>query len=236
MLVNVDQVVTTIESRRVLDGVSMRVYAGEIVALIGPNGAGKTTLLRAVLGLQSFEAGSIGLARGLRIGYVPQRFTIDPSLPMTTRRFLMLTPNAKASRMDDAVSAVGATQLLDRPLQRLSGGETQRILFARALMRDTELLVLDEPAQGVDQQGQLELHELLAETRDRTGCGVLMVSHDLHLLMPFADYVVCLNGHVCCAGTPREVEAHHGYQSLFMPQIGTIHTPAAAPSEIAVDA
>ncbi len=228
----------------VLDDVSLEVHAREIVTLIGPNGSGKTTLVRVVLGLATPERGTVWRRPGLRIGYMPQRLAVDETLPLTVARFLALadatrppwrraTRDARAAALDE----VGAGALAARPIQRLSGGEMQRVLLARALARDPDLLVLDEPVQGVDVTGQGELYDLIARIRDRRGCGVLMVSHDLHLVMAATDTVVCLNHHVCCTGHPEAVSRHPAYLSLFGPLEGLavyahshdhVHDPAGA--------
>ena len=201
--------------RRVaLDGVSLTVSAGEIVTIIGPNGAGKTTLLRVALGLQRADAGRIERRAGLRVGYLPQRLAIDETLPLTVRRFLALVPKARRD-VTAALAETGATHTLDLPVQTLSGGEMQRVLLARALLREPELLVLDEPAQGVDIAGQAELFALIRRLRDQHGCGVLLVSHDLHLVMAATDRVVCLNHHVCCSGRPEAVSRDPAYRALF---------------------
>lgn len=199
----------------VLDAVDLTVRAGEIVTVIGPNGAGKTTLLRAVLGLVVPESGTVSRRNRLRIGYMPQRVTIDDTLPLTVRRFLDLGGRVARGRRSEVLGNVGVGRLLDQPLQRISGGEMQRVLLARALLRDPELLVLDEPAQGLDVVGQADLYELIGDLRTRLGCGVLMVSHDLHLVMAAADRVVCLNQHVCCTGAPHDVREHPEYLALF---------------------
>ena len=205
--------------RRVaLAEVSLAVAPGEIVTVIGPNGAGKTTLLRVALGLQRSQAGSVERRAGLRIGYMPQRFAVDDTLPLSVRRFLTLVPGDRA-RLGAVLALVGAAHALDLPMQTLSGGEQQRVLLARALLREPELLVLDEPVQGVDIAGQAELFALIRRIRDERGCGVLLVSHDLHLVMAATDRVICLNHHVCCSGHPEEVSRDPAYRALFGPAI-----------------
>jgi zinc transport system ATP-binding protein len=201
--------------RLVLDRVSLEVRAGEIVTLVGPNGAGKTSLLRILLGLQRPGAGRVWRAAGLRIGYLPQRLAIDGTLPLTVRRLLALARPAVAAAIDAALAEVGARALAAQAVQALSGGELQRVLLARALLREPDLLVLDEPVQGVDVAGQGELYALIRRVRDRRGCGVLLVSHDLHLVMAASDEVVCLNHHVCCSGHPEAVSRHPAYRALF---------------------
>lgn len=202
----------------VLSEVDLRVRPGEIVTLIGPNGAGKSTLARVVLGLQKAGGGTIRRAADVTIGYVPQKLAIDPILPLTVRRFLNLPKRRPEPVLRDGLAEVGAEHLLERPVQALSGGEFRRMLLARALLRDPDLLVLDEPLQGVDFSGQFKLFSLIERVRGRRGCGVLLVSHDLHLVMAGTDHVVCLNNHICCSGRPDAVSAHPEYLRLFGPQ------------------
>ncbi len=203
----------------VLAGVDLEVRGGEIVTLIGPNGSGKTTLARLALGLVAPAAGTVHRAPGLKIGYVPQRWAIEETLPITVRRFLALAGVGVAAAARDALAEVGAAQVLDTPLQGLSGGEARRVLLARALLREPDLLVLDEPMAGVDLTGQADLYDLIRAIRDRRGCAVLLVSHDLHLVMAATDRVVCLNHHVCCSGTPEAVSRNPEYLALFGPRL-----------------
>ncbi|MDJ0943654.1 MAG: zinc ABC transporter ATP-binding protein ZnuC [Kiloniellales bacterium] len=202
----------------VLSGVDLAVHRGEIVTLIGPNGSGKTTLVRVILGLLKPQGGEVRRGPGLTTGYVPQRLHIDPALPMTARRFLALPRRQPEDALHRVLAEVGAGYLIDQPIQSLSGGETQRLLLARALLRDPDLLVLDEPLQGVDFNGQLALFELIGGVRDERRCGILMVSHDLHLVMAGTDRVICLNHHVCCTGAPEAVSRHPEYLALFGPR------------------
>ena len=199
----------------VLDAVELELKPGEIVTLIGPNGAGKTTLVRVVLGLLAPHRGTVWRRERLRIGYMPQKLNVEPTLPLTVLRFLRLVPGVDRERALAALGEVGAAQVLDSPLQKISGGELQRVLLARALLRQPELLVLDEPVQGVDVAGQAELYRLIGRLRQRYGCGVLMVSHDLHLVMSATDRVVCLNRHVCCSGHPDQVSGDPAFRALF---------------------
>jgi zinc transport system ATP-binding protein len=204
--------------RRILECVDIAVRAGEIVTLIGPNGSGKTTLVRVVLGHLKPGAGAVRRRAGLTIGYLPQRFVFDTTLPLTVRGFLDLPKPRPEPRLREALAEVGVAETLNQAVQELSGGELQRLLLARALLREPDLLVLDEPLQGVDFGGQIALFQLIAEVRRRRGCGVLMVSHDLHLVMAGTDRVVCLNRHVCCSGAPDSVSRHPEYLSLFGPK------------------
>ncbi len=204
-------------ARTVLSGVDLAVSSGEIVTLIGPNGAGKTTLIRAVLGLVAPTAGRVNRRPGLSVGYMPQRLQIDRTLPLTVRRFLALWGDPSAPDLMDALAEVGAADVAEAQVQDLSGGEIQRVLLARALLRRPDFLVLDEPVQGVDVAGQSALFHLIARLRRDHGCGVLLVSHDLHLVMAQTDRVVCLNGHVCCEGHPEAVSRHPEYLAMFGP-------------------
>ena len=206
----------------ILENVSLQVRRGEIVTLIGPNGAGKTSLVRIVLGLLKADSGQVQREPRLRVGYMPQKLQIDATLPLNVLRFLLLAPGVKRAAALQALAEVGAEHLARRPLQQVSGGEQQRILLARALLRQPDLLVLDEPVQGVDVNGQIELYRLITQLRDRYGCGVLMVSHDLHLVMATTNTVVCLNRHVCCSGRPEQVSTDPAFVALFGEQASAL--------------
>ena len=199
----------------ILERVDLTVRAGELVSLIGPNGSGKTSLVRVMLGLAPPTSGTVTRRPGVRIGYVPQRLAIDRAMPITAERFLALAPRGDAAARKAALAELGIAPLAKRAVQDLSGGEFQRLLLARALLAEPELLVMDEPAQGVDVGGQADLYRWIATLRDRRGCGVLLVSHDLHLVMAATDTVVCLNRHVCCTGQPEAVARHPEYLALF---------------------
>jgi zinc transport system ATP-binding protein len=200
--------------KTILDGVSLKLHKGEIVTLIGPNGAGKTSLIKVLLGVEAPTSGSIWRQPGLKVGYMPQKLHIDPSLPLTVKRFLTLTPHS-ASAVSQCAALTRIDHLLNQPMYRLSGGETQRVLLTRALLQDPELLVLDEPVQGVDVVGQTELYNLISRIRDERGCGIFMISHDLHLVMAKTDTVICLDRHVCCHGRPEAVTSNPAYLDLF---------------------
>ena len=215
LLIRATGLVKTIGARKILDHVDLAVHEKEIVTVIGPNGAGKSTLLRILLGLAPPDRGEAWVKPGVRIGYMPQRLAIDDNLPLTVRRFLTLGQRHNDTMLRMALDEVGAPQVLDSPVQSISGGELQRVLLARALLRDPALLVLDEPVQGVDVAGQEDLFRLIVDIRKRRGCGVLMVSHDLHLVMAATDTVVCLNHHVCCTGRPEAVRVDPAYLALF---------------------
>lgn len=217
----------TRNGRQILQRADLTLQAGKIVTLIGPNGAGKTTLVRAVLGLIKVDEGEILKAPDLRIGYMPQKLHIEPSLPLTVARFLALGGKARAD-MAETLVLTGIDKLTNMPMQSLSGGETQRVLLARALLRDPQLLVLDEPVQGVDVTGQSALYALINEIRNRRQCGVLLISHDLHLVMATTDTVICLNQHVCCEGHPEQVTNDPAYLALFGEAVGATNPPQVA--------
>lgn len=219
-LLRMDRVSVQLGGRPVLAQVSLELRRGEIVTVIGPNGAGKSTLIRAALGLIP-AAGHIERAPGLRLGYMPQRLHVDASLPLTVLRFLQLG-GARGADVQAALAEVGIVDLEGHPLQKISGGELQRVLLARALLRNPDLLVLDEPVQGVDIAGQTALYELIAAVRNSRRCGVLMVSHDLHWVMARTDHVICLNHHVCCEGHPAAVGSDPAYRALFGEQAAGI--------------
>ena len=208
-------IAVTKAGRPILQDVSLEVRAGEIVTLIGPNGAGKTTLVRVLLGLERPGRGTILRRADLRIGYAPQRFDIDAAIPLTVARFLQLGAHEPPAQIAAILTEVGAGLLAGQQLAELSGGEFQRVLLARALLRQPNLLVLDEPVRGVDYMGEAELYALIGEIRNRRGCGILLVSHDLHVVMGASDRVLCLNRHVCCHGVPETVAQHPEYLRLF---------------------
>ena len=214
-LVEATGVCLSLSGRTILDHVDLSVSRGQIVTLIGPNGAGKTTLVRVMLGLLKPDAGSVERLRGITIGYMPQRLQIPENLPLTVERFLKLACDRRDADCTQIIDQLGIAHLLGQPMQNLSGGEHQRALLARALLREPDLLVLDEPVQGVDVIGQSELYALIGRIRDQYRCGVLMISHDLHLVMATTDDVLCLNGHVCCSGHPESVSRHPAYLELF---------------------
>jgi len=214
-LVSLDQVSARINGVMRLSDIQLDIKQGQIISLIGPNGAGKTTLIKIILGLIKPHTGSVTRRPGLRIGYMPQKLHIEATLPITVKRFLQLAPGANRAALSDTLAKVDCAQLENRPMHELSGGEFQRVLLARCILQEPHLLVLDEPAQGVDVNGQNELYQLIGEIRDQLGCGVIMVSHDLHLVMSATDFVVCINHHICCSGHPEQVTKDPAYKALF---------------------
>lgn len=220
-LVTVSRASVSLGGNPVLSDVSLTLTPGRITTLIGPNGAGKSTLARLVLGLVTASDGEITRRAGLRVGYMPQHIQVDDTLPLTVDRFLWLAASGPTSARRAALERVGVGHLRRRAVQQLSGGEMQRVLLARALLRKPDLLVLDEPAQGVDVAGQNALYGLLKAVRDETGCAILLISHDLHLVMAATDEVICLQGHICCSGSPESVSRDPAYHKLFGPAAGT---------------
>ena len=199
----------------VLSGVSLRIEPGEIVTIVGPNGSGKTSLLRAIIGAAQPATGHIRQSDGLRIGYVPQKLHIDPTLPITVERFLRLPNRVDRRACEAALADAGVPDLLPRQMSALSGGQFQRVLLARALLSRPHLLLLDEATQGLDQPGSAAFYRRIEQLRHDTGCAVLMISHELHVVMSASDRVVCLNGHICCQGTPEVVSSAPEYRALF---------------------
>lgn len=217
-LLEISHLTIKIESRLILNDVSFLVQAGEIVTIVGPNGAGKSTLLRAILGLIPITSGKVQQKLGLRIGYMPQKTPLESSIPLSVSRFLTLTqpkPDLKTPYPHSLIHDLRLTSLLNRSIHDLSGGEWQRVLLARALIKQPELLILDEPAQNADIHGQAEFYRYIQTRRAKTNCAVLMVSHDLTMVMAETDRVLCLNQHLCCTGTPHEVSQNPQFLEAF---------------------
>ncbi len=220
MLVEMENAGVRRSGRWLVRGVDLAVRRGEIVTLIGPNGSGKSTTAKIAIGVLKPDEGTVRRKRTLKVGYVPQKVTVDWTLPLTIERLMRLTGPLEDAQIAEALAAVGIAHLARAEVQRLSGGEFQRALVARALARQPDLLVLDEPVQGVDFSGEIALYQLIREIRDRTGCGILLISHDLHVVMAETDTVICLNGHVCCRGTPENVIRSPEYLRLFGTRAG----------------
>lgn len=199
----------------VLRDVNLKLSPGEIVTIVGPNGSGKSSLLRALIGALAPHKGTVTRKKGLRIGYVPQKLAIDGTLPMTVERFLNLPRRVAPVRTADALEQAGVPALAHHQMIDLSGGQFQRVLLARALLETPDILILDEATQGLDQPGEASFYNQIEAVRQKTGCAVLMVSHDLHVVMAASDRVLCINGHVCCEGAPEIVASAPEYRALF---------------------
>jgi zinc transport system ATP-binding protein len=222
VLARLDGISLAFGKTEVLSDIDLVLRAGEIVTLVGLNGSGKSSLTRVLLGLIAPDKGTVWRKPGLKIGYTPQHVARDVTLPLTVERFLTLA-GASSGAVMATLEEVGVAQTLKTQLAQISGGEMNRVLLARALLRDPELLVLDEPMSGVDVAGQAELYALIGAIRRRRGCGILLVSHDLHVVMRQTDHVVCLNHHICCSGTPQSVVRDDAFISLFGTEIaGTL--------------
>lgn len=214
-LLSVEHLNVRYGATEVLRDVSLHVDPREIVTIVGPNGSGKTTLLRAIVGATPTATGQITTAPGVKLGYVPQRLHIDATLPITVTRFLSLPGGATRGDRAAALARAGVPDLGPRQMSQLSGGQLQRVLLARALVAQPQLLLLDEPTAGLDQPGSAAFYRLIDDVRRDTGCAVLMISHELHVVMAASDRVICLNGHVCCHGTPEHVSSAPEYRALF---------------------
>lgn len=211
-MITIQDLSIKLQDRWVLQHINFSIEKGEVVTLVGPNGSGKTTLLRAILGLIPLTQGKIIKPADLRIGYMPQRIHIDATLPITVQRFLTLGRVKLEQHLLERLHIQG---LMETAMQHLSGGEMQRVLLARALLRHPNFLVLDEPVQGVDVNGQAQLYQMIAQFSEELKASVLMVSHDLHLVMAKTDRVVCLNQHICCSGSPEKVTQDPAFIRMF---------------------
>ena len=213
-LVKLENVGVFANDKWLVKGVSFEINKGQIVTLIGPNGSGKTTTAKITLGLYKDIEGKV-LKFTEKVAYVPQKISIDWTLPIRVNDFMNLTNTLTNDELKDALEITGTPHLINKDLKSLSGGEFQRILMARAIAKKPELLVLDEPVQGVDFAGEVALYALIKKISETLNCGILLISHDLHVVMSATDYVVCLNGHVCCSGSPVDVAKDKNYKELF---------------------
>ena len=221
ILVKLNDAGLQLNNKWLVKGVSLQVEKGKIVTLIGPNGSGKSTTAKIALGIYKKIDGSVEKYTH-KVGYVPQKISIDWTLPLRVNDFMVLTESLNKETIDEALSLTGVIHLKDKNLGDLSGGEFQRVLLARAISKKPDLLVLDEPVQGVDFTGEIALYELIKKISDELNCGILLISHDLHTVMSATDHVVCLNGHVCCSGSPTDVAKNDEYKALFGEQASQI--------------
>ena len=215
MLISLENAGVRRSEKWLVRGVTMNIERGEIVTMIGPNGSGKSTTAKVALGIIKADEGIAYQKEKLTVGYVPQKLDVNWTLPLSVNRFLRLTNVASKAQMEEVLLATETVHLINSQMSKLSGGEFQRVLLARAMIRTPELLVLDEPLQGIDFTGEIALYKLIENIRDRLNCGILLISHDLHMVMSTTDRVICLNGHVCCSGTPATVASSKEFISLF---------------------
>ncbi len=204
-----------LDGRLILEDVNVEISAGEIVTIVGPNGSGKSTFLRTLIGATPLASGTVVRPPKLRVGYVPQKLALDAALPMTVQRFLGLPKRIGETDAINALELAGVPDLRHRQMTDLSGGQFQRVLLARALLERPQLLLLDEATQGLDQPGAAAFYQRIEQVRQELGCAIVMVSHDLHVVMAASDRVLCLNGHICCEGSPQMVADAPEYRALF---------------------
>ncbi|OOH92149.1 zinc ABC transporter ATP-binding protein ZnuC [Pasteurellaceae bacterium 15-036681] len=214
-LITLEKINVVFDEQLALQDINLKIFPNSITTIVGPNGAGKSTLLKVLLKLLAPTSGQVTYKKGLTIGYVPQKLHLDHSIPISVTKFLSLKPNVQKSSINEALALFSITHLAAQSMQKLSGGELQRVLLARAILGKPQLLVLDEPMQGVDITGQTELYQLLNKTRDWLNCAILMVSHDLNIVMANTDEVLCVNKHICCAGTPEMISSDPKFIHLF---------------------
>ena len=214
-LINVENITINYGKTKALRDIDLQISSGEIVTIVGPNGSGKSTLIKAIIGAVKPVVGKVTVKPGLKIGYLPQRLNFDPALPITVKRFMHLGQNVDKKTCMLALENVGVRQLANNQMSNLSGGQFQRVLLAHSLIGSPEILILDEATQGLDQPGSAAFYAQVEKIRDKTSCAVLMISHDLHVVMRASDRVICLNGHICCSGTPETVMSAPEYHKLF---------------------
>jgi len=215
MLIEVHKLNVAYGKKKVLKNVNLTLSKNEIVTIVGPNGSGKTTLFKSIIGSIPITSGKISLKRNLKIGYVPQVLNIDRSLPLTVERFLKLAKNRNDQGFLRAQQILDSDDLLSNQISNLSAGQLQRVLLGHALMNEPDVLLLDEATRGLDQPGSAAFYKKIEEIRDSTGCAILMISHDLHVVMSASNRVICLNGHICCQGEPNSVASSPEYKAMF---------------------
>lgn len=214
MLIEISKLEVKYGSKKVLQNINLSLNASEIVTIVGPNGSGKTTLFKAIIGSVPFSKGKISIKPNLRIGYVPQQLKVDQTLPITVERFLKLATRNN-NDIEKMIAFFGSENIFREQINSLSGGQMQRVLLARALVNKPEILLLDEATRGLDQPGIAAFYRKIENISKETNCAVLMISHDLHVVMRASDRVICVNGHICCQGTPENVATSPEYQTLF---------------------
>ena len=218
-LITLDNITLGHNGKNVLDDVSFKLHQGEFVTLIGPNGAGKSSLIKILLGVIKQDSGYVTYTGDIRLGYTPQTFTANPYIPISVKDFLTLNQKLDSAFMQQTFDLTGINELLHLPLKNLSGGELQKVLLSRALLNKPNVLILDEPAQNLDVDGQMQLYKLIQDIHQEQNCAVLMVSHDLHRVMKESTQVLCLYHHICCEGLPESILKDEKFNDLFADQI-----------------
>jgi zinc transport system ATP-binding protein len=218
-LISANNISLSHHGKSILDKVSFELKQGEFITLIGPNGAGKSSLIKVLLGLTKADSGNIERAHNIKLGYTPQTFNPNPFIPISVIDFLNLNQKVNQSFLHETATLTGTESLLDSPLKSLSGGELQRVLLTRALLNKPNVLILDEPAQNLDVNGQMHLYKLIQNIHQQQGCAVLMVSHDLHRVMKESTQVLCLYHHICCIGQPESILKDSQFNDLFADQM-----------------
>ena len=201
-------------SKWLVRGISLEINQGQIVTLIGPNGSGKTTTAKMILNILNTDEGLV-TGNANKMAYVPQKINIDWTMPLRVIDFMKITSSLNNKQITESLVMTGVDKLLYNQIHSLSGGEFQRVLIARAIAKKPDLLVLDEPVQGVDFNGEIALYNLIKEISVNLNCGILLISHDMHFVMSTTDHVICLNGHICCSGSPSNVVKNPEYIKLF---------------------
>ena len=223
-LITADNISLNHQGKDILDSVSFRLHQGEFITLIGPNGAGKSSLIKVLLGLINQDSGTVKYNKNIRLGYTPQTFSPNPFIPISVIDFLSLNQKVETVFTNEITVLTGIEDLLDSPLKKLSGGELQKVLLARALLSKPNVLILDEPAQNLDIDGQMQLYKLIQDIHQKNNCAVLMVSHDLHRVMKESTQVLCLYHHICCQGHPETILNDEQFSDLFADQINALMT------------
>ncbi len=223
-LITADNISLNHQGKNILDSVSFKLHQGEFITLIGPNGAGKSSLIKILLGLIHQDSGKVKYSKNIRLGYTPQTFSPNPFIPISVIDFLSLNQKVETALTNEIIEITGIVGLLDSPLKKLSGGELQKVLLARALLNKPNVLILDEPAQNLDIDGQMQLYKLIQDIHQKNNCAVLMVSHDLHRVMKESTQVLCLYHHICCQGHPESILNDEQFNDLFADQINELMT------------
>ena len=221
-LITLNNISLSHNGKNVLDDVSFKLHEGEFITLIGPNGAGKSSLIKVLLGVIKQDSGDITYTDNIRLGYTPQTFSANPFIPISVKDFLTLNQKLDSEFMLKTFELTGIKDLLKSPLKNLSGGELQKVLLTRALLNKPNVLILDEPAQNLDVDGQMQLYKLIQDIHQQKNCAVLMESHDLHRVMKESTQVLCLYHHICCEGLPESILKDEKFNDLFADQINDL--------------